>query len=228
TLAHCLRALKFLHAHGIVHGDVKPSNMMIDRRKRGKLGDFGLARRVSDEDGSLIKGTTKNMAPEVVSDEFGEVGPASDLYSLGFAAFELMCGENFNELFPGLNAFGRDKQMAWMMWHAAPDRRLPEISRVLADAPEDLARTIQKLIAKPQSQRYKSADEALSDLSIDIKLVRTGEETSIHWGQTGVGSNPARRRRWIVVGALALSVMASLAMLIPGTTPAPPPQRPAE
>jgi len=129
TLAHCLRALKFLHAHGIVHGDIKPSNMMIDRRRRVKIGDFGLARRVSNEEGSLIKGTTKYMAPEVVSDEFGEVGPASDLYSLGFAAYELMCGENFEELFPGLNAFGRDRQMAWMMWHAAPDRRLPEIER---------------------------------------------------------------------------------------------------
>ena len=58
ALAHCLRALKFLHAHGIVHGDVKPSNMMIDRRRRVKLGDFGLARRVSDETGSLIRGTT--------------------------------------------------------------------------------------------------------------------------------------------------------------------------
>jgi len=59
ALAHCLRALKYLHARGIVHGDIKPSNMMIDARKRIKIGDFGLARRVSDEDGSLLKGTTK-------------------------------------------------------------------------------------------------------------------------------------------------------------------------
>src|SRR5262249_6892739 len=145
TLQHGLRALKFLPPHGIVHGDVKPSNMMVDRRRRVKLGDFGLARRVSDEEGSLIKGTTKYMSPEVVSDEFGDVGPASDLYSLGFAAYELMCGEKFEELFPGLNAFGRDRQMAWMMWHAAPDRRLPQIQRVLAAVPPDLARTIPKL-----------------------------------------------------------------------------------
>lgn len=75
SLAHCLRALKYLHSRGIVHGDIKPSNLMIDARKRVKLGDFGLARRVSDEDGSLLKGTTKYMAPEVVSEDFGEVGP---------------------------------------------------------------------------------------------------------------------------------------------------------
>jgi serine/threonine-protein kinase len=223
TLAHCLRALKFLHTHGIVHGDIKPSNMMIDRRRRVKIGDFGLARRVSNEEGSLIKGTTKYMAPEVVSDEFGEVGPASDLYSLGFAAYELMCGENFEELFPGLNAFGRDRQMAWMMWHAAPDRRLPEIERVLADVPADLARTIQKLTAKPQAQRYKNADEALSDLNIDIKLVKAGEESVVGLGRTHDGTDNRRRR--LIIGAVAASVLLSLAVLfIPsgGESPAPP------
>ena len=88
TIAHALRSLKYLHTQGIVHGDIKPSNLMIDARRRIKLGDFGLARRVSNEEGSMIKGTTKYMAPEVVSDEFGDIGPASDLYSLGFTAYE--------------------------------------------------------------------------------------------------------------------------------------------
>ncbi|MFN0054723.1 MAG: serine/threonine protein kinase [Planctomycetales bacterium] len=220
TLAHCLRALKFLHAHGIVHGDIKPSNMMIDRRRRVKIGDFGLARRVSDEEGSLIKGTTKYMAPEVVSDEFGEVGPASDLYSLGFAAYELMCGENFESLFPGLSAFGRDRQMAWMMWHAAPDRRLPEIQRVLADVPPDLARTIQKLVAKPQQERYQSAEQALSDLNIDVKLVKSSDDVLDSLGKTTVGkplTAAPDRKRWIAIGAFALSLVLSLAALfLPG------------
>jgi hypothetical protein len=184
--------------------------MMIDRRRRVKIGDFGLARRVSDDDGSLIKGTTRYMAPEVVSEEFGDVGPASDLYSLGFAMYELLCGENFESLFPGLNAFGRDKQIAWMMWHAAPDRRLPEIGRVLDGVPEDLARCIEKLSAKSQAERYKSADEALSDLNIDVKLVKTGEEGE---PVADASASAARRKRMLTIGAFAASLVLSLLML---------------
>jgi len=212
TLAHALRALRFLHAHGIVHGDIKPSNMMIDRRKRIKIGDFGLARRVSDDDGSLIKGTTKYMAPEVVSDEFGEVGPSSDLYSLGFVAYELMCGENFDSLFPGLSTYGRDRQVAWMMWHAAPDRKLPEITRVMEGVPEDLARVVQKLISKSQAERYKNAEEALSDLQIDIKLVR-GEMSEDGSMSVAAPPSPDRNRRLLLIGAFAASVLMSVLFL---------------
>ena len=150
VLTSCLSALQFLHSKGVIHGDVKPSNILVDAQGRVKLGDFGLARRASDEGGSLLKGTTKYMAPELISSQFGTVGPASDLYSLGFSAYELMCGAQFPELFPGLSTFGRDKQIAWMMWHAAPDRAMPQIDRVLEGVPDDLAKVIQRLVIKDQ------------------------------------------------------------------------------
>lgn len=206
VLAHSLRALKFLHEHGIVHGDIKPSNMLVDKRKRLKIGDFGLARRVSDEEGSLIKGTTKYMAPEVVSDEFGDVGPASDLYSLGFAAYDLMCGSKFETLFPGLNAHGRDKQLAWIMWHAAADRRLPPISRVLEGVPDDLAKVIQKLSTKDPAQRYKTADEALADLNVDLRIIKGEEQTE----QAPTGDPAAKRKRLIIIAAFAMSMLLSI------------------
>src|SRR6185503_3407744 len=114
--------------------------------------------------GSIIKGTTKYMAPEVLSDQFGPVGPHSDLYSLGFSAYELMCGSHFDSLFPGLDMFGRDRQMAWMMWHSSPDRRLPEIHRVLQGVPEDLTFVIQKLVEKNPAKRYRTAEEVIHDL----------------------------------------------------------------
>ena len=212
SLAHCLRALKYLHAQGIIHGDIKPANLMIDIRRRVKLGDFGLARRVANAEGSLLKGTTKYMAPETVSDDFGDVGPQSDLYSLGFTAYDLMCGENFDELFPGLNAKGRNQQLAWMMWHAAPDRVLPDIDRVLEGVPPDVAKVVQKLTQKDPALRYKTADEALSDLQIDLKMIGTQGG--------GEADEPApdegRRRRLIAIGALGASVLMSAAMLFMG------------
>jgi serine/threonine-protein kinase len=210
TLAHGLRALEYLHGRGIIHGDIKLSNLMIDHRRRVKIGDFGLARRASDEDGSLLKGTTRYMAPEVVSDEFGEIGPPSDLYSLGFCAYELLCGPNFESLFPGLNAFGRNKQVAWMMWHAAADRRLPEIHRVLQGVPDDLARVIQKLTEKDQAKRYRTAAQALSDLNVDVKIVRPSDADVV---EDAAPDDGARRRR-LRIAAIGFGVSLLLCLVL--------------
>lgn len=217
TLAHSLRALDFLHERGIVHGDIKPSNLMLDARRRVKIGDFGLARRASDADGELIKGTTKYMAPETVAEEFGEIGPASDLYSLGFTAYHLMCGDNFDSLFPGLKAFGSDAQIAWMMWHAAPDRKLPEIARVLHGVPDDLVHVIQKLTAKDQSIRYKSASQALADLKSEgsaSSLKSVGGESEELDENKGEGRTAEEKKRLMIVAAMfAVSMISSLLLL---------------
>ena len=211
TLAHCLRALRHLHERGVLHGDVKPGNMMIDARRRVKLGDFGLARRVSDEEGSLLKGTTKYMAPEVVSDEFGAVGPSSDLYSLGFAAYELICGPNFEQLFPGLSAFGRNKQVAWMMWHAAADRRLPPIHRVLQGVPDDVARVVDRLCEKDPAKRYPSAEAALADLNVDLRVIHADDAT--HDGGEAPAGKRDNKRLLVAAVAFALSLVMSVLML---------------
>lgn len=232
VLVGCLGALEFLHRNGVIHGDIKPSNMLVDAQGRVKLGDFGLARRASNEEGSLLKGTTKYMAPELLSNQFGPIGPASDLYSLGFAAYELMCGSQFDALFPTLGSFGRDRQIAWMMWHAAPDRQLPEIRRVLEGVPPDLAHVIQRLTIKDPSRRYRSASEVLRDLPAapggvepppppeDAALV-AARETALR---------KKKRLRLAAVGALLISAALSVAMLMPERKPPaePPPPEPTE
>ena len=223
VLVCSLNALKFLHANGIIHGDVKPGNLLVDKYNRIKLGDFGLARRANSDEGSLLKGTTKYMAPELVSEQFGAVGPASDLYSLGFSAYELMCGEQFEALFPGLGMFGRDRQIAWMMWHAAPDRQMPEVQRVLEGVPDDLARVVQRLVTKDPSKRYGTADEVLADLHSDPKLVeapppppRPAEEAA-----RKAEAGKKRRMRIAAVAAMAVSLLLSAALLMPfGDAPA--------
>lgn len=225
-LSAMAQGLQFLERNGIVHGDVKPSNMLVDKNRQMKLGDFGIARRLTKGEGSVVKGTAKYMAPEVVSDQFGEVGPHSDLYSLGFSAYELMCGSHFESLFPGLNMFGRDRQIAWMMWQSAPDRRLPEIRRVLQNVPDDLAHIIEKLCAKDPVKRYRSAEEVLRDLDKD--KIRERKPTAQEAAETKQAALQTRRKRLLAVGALvvSLSLSVGLALLPSGTGPTPPPPPP--
>ena len=214
VLIHSLNALGFLHLNGIIHGDVKPSNLLVDAQNRVKLGDFGLARRASSEQGSLLKGTTKYMAPELVSNQFGAIGPASDLYSLGFTAYELMCGPQFETLFPGLNTFGRDRQIAWLMWQAAPDRNLPEITRVLEGVPEDLVRVVGRLVVKDQVRRYHSAQEVLRDLRPEA--IALGQLEAADEALATQDARKKKLRRIAALLAVLCSLLLCLIMLLPG------------
>lgn len=208
ALTQCLHALDYLHARGVLHGDVKPSNLMIGLNRRLKLGDFGLARRANTGEGSLLKGTPKYMAPEVISDQFGPVGPASDLYSLGFTCYELLCGSHFESLFPGLSTFGRDKAVAWMMWHAAPDRRLPEIQKVLDGVPDDIAAVIGRLIVKDPARRYRTAGEVLEEL----KERPLSPSTSASEAAAEAAAREVKRKRRLAIAALAVSAALSLGL----------------
>ena len=212
TLICTLHGLRVLEENNVVHGDVRPSNFLLDRSNRVKLGDFGIARRLLGEDGSLLKVNTKYMAPEVVSDQFGPVGPQSDLYSLGFSAYELMCGNNFDSLFPGLDMYGGNRQMAWIMWHAAVDRRLPEINRVLEGVPDDLVHVIQRLSEKDPSLRYRSAEDALADLRTKGALPEKGPTTA-QMEEAAEQAREAKNKRRLAIGALVMSVLLSVGVL---------------
>ncbi len=228
TILQAANGLHYLHESGIIHGDIKPGNLLLSRQGLVKLGDFGLARRASDSDGSLLKGTTKYMAPELVSDQFGSVGPASDLYSLGFTALELMCGPEFDSLFPELNAFGRDQQLAWMMWHCSADRKLPEIPTMLEGVPEDLARVLQKLTTKNPAQRYHSAAEVIADLSPGSPGAPVGSAAKDEAAEAEAAERKKKTRRRIgAVAAFAVSVALCLAIaLFPSKKQPPPPVLP--
>ena len=214
VLINCLNGLAFLHSNRVIHGDVKPSNILVGTQNRVKLGDFGLARRASNEEGSLLKGTTKYMAPELLSAQFGAVGPASDLYSLGITAYELMTGKHFASLLPTLATFGRDKQLAWMMWHSTADVKLPEIQRVLEGVPDDLAHVVQRLIAKDRSQRYATAPEALQDLQSGGPLADGLIDAAVAEAEAAAAAATRRKKRIRNLSLLSSGLLAVLLALV--------------
>ncbi len=88
-------ALEEAHQRGIVHRDLKPANIMINAQGEPIIMDFGLARRTDKEDARITKsgavvGTPAYMSPEQINNQ--EIGPASDIYSLGVLAYELWTG----------------------------------------------------------------------------------------------------------------------------------------
>jgi serine/threonine-protein kinase len=145
----CLAALAALHREGVVHGDIKPANIMLKRTGTAKLVDIGSAFETDDPPPTRTC-TPRYAAPEVL--EGGEATSRSDLASLGYVLIEILAGR---PLFNGLAAY-RDLLEA--------KRRLPQILDELL--PEevtcnDLLMTFCRgLIAPDPMRRFPNAEEA--------------------------------------------------------------------
>ena len=178
VLRQVLQGLRFLHHQNKLHGEVKLGNMLVDDHGRVKLSDSpGVS---LDGEFRLPAGSQRHVAPELLKPEtFGPVGPGVDLYSLGFAAIELLVGQRFQEHFPGVNGSGEKLNLAWLRWHGSNTEQVPSVQDMAPHVPEDLAAVIDGLTRKHPDERYRSASEALNDLADkDIVLLNLEEKKS--------------------------------------------------
>ncbi len=150
-------ALGYAHANGVVHCDVKPGNVMIDRGGNIYLTDFGVARHSESTTTTLgSAGTPAYMAPEQIRGE--PVGPATDVYSLGVLLFEIVTGQRpFRGDEKSTESAGQTAGERIRYGHLAippPDPRLvnPAVSY-------GLAQVILKALAKDSAERYQNARE---------------------------------------------------------------------
>src|SRR3989449_4042166 len=96
-IAKVARTVQFAHEHGILHRDIKPGNILLDKNGEPHLTDFGLARLIEQEstitNAFEVLGTPSYMPPEQAAGHAKELTPAADVYSLGAVFYQLLTGE---------------------------------------------------------------------------------------------------------------------------------------
>ena len=188
-------ALSYAHAQNIVHRDIKPGNILIDRAGRALVTDFGIARAIersvdlsSLTSTGLTLGTPTYMSPEqAVGDRF--VDGRSDVYSLGCVLYEMLAGE---PPFTGPNA------------QAIIARHLHEQPRPLRVVRPDISASVQagieKALAKVPTERFRTAGQFAEALEHPFKATPGTRRSRRWWFRVGAAVTVAS----IVLGFLAV------------------------
>jgi len=187
-------ALAAAHAVHVVHRDLKPQNILLDRHDRVYVSDFGIAKTLESDRTSVTRtgavlGTPLYMSPEQV--EGKPVDHRSDLYTLGLIFYEMLTGIL---PFSGDSTF----QLMYQRVHQLPKR--PEL--VIPDLPPYLSRICLKCLEKEPAKRYQSANEILVDLEFKHAPTQT------HTVQITL---PAlSKKTWLISGSALVALLAGL------------------
>jgi hypothetical protein len=174
-LAPICRAIHFAHGQGLLHRDLKPSNILIDLDGKPHVTDFGLAKKLNEDFATTeglthtgaILGTPSYMAPEQAAGNRGEIGPASDVYSLGTILYAMLTGRP---------PFQAANPVDTVLMVLEQDPLPPRLVNVRAD--RDLELIALKALQKPPELRYASAEA----MARDLEAYLTGETISARSG----------------------------------------------
>jgi serine/threonine protein kinase len=150
-------AVEYLHQHGVVHRDLKPSNILLDNEGKPKVTDFGLAKVSTpgsrESAPGVIAGTPHYMSPEQAMGDRGEVGPLTDVYSLGAILYELLTGRP---------PFRGDNPLDVLL--QVREREPAKPRQVNPKVPYELELICLKCLEKSPGDRYPSAGALAEDL----------------------------------------------------------------
>jgi serine/threonine protein kinase len=148
------KALHYAHSRGVVHRDVKPSNILLTQDGDVRIVDFGIA-LVSDSEVSRLEGVAGSpayMSPEQVQGH--PLDARSDLYSLGAVMYEMLCGQR------PFRAGALGKLLRQVV--QSPPERLRDVR---PDLPEELEAIVMRTLEKEADQRYRNGAELAADLT---------------------------------------------------------------
>jgi serine/threonine-protein kinase len=164
-------ALQYAHDHGIVHRDVKPSNILMEGRDRAILGDFGIMKPIYDTSGrapTLTEAGTGVGTPEYMSPEQGmgeQLDGRSDQYSLGVMLYEMLTG---------VTPFRSDTPLAIMMGHI--NRPLPDPLQYNPRLTGPMLAVLTKSLGKHRDDRYHTITQFAEAFEQAVQVSLTSNE----------------------------------------------------
>lgn len=169
-------ALSFAHKNKVIHRDIKPQNIILDKYGKIKITDFGIAKinvpHALTVEGERVMGTTYYMSPEQIKGE--PIDLKTDIYSMGILLYEMITGKN---------PYAADTPLAIINGHLY--KTPMPLKNIRNDVPDYFINIINKCIAKNKNDRFNSADEILQALkSKKIEQSKAKSRSSLFWEET--------------------------------------------
>lgn len=180
-------ALAYAHARGVVHCDIKPANIFLQRREKPKVLDFGIARIVHGRKLPVLEGAVtgspRYRAPEQLSG--GAVDARTDLYALGVVMYELLTGHR---------AFEGDSLDD--INQAVLDGKAVPVHERTPDVPHEVSAIVSRLMARAPADRYTCASELSADLrrwlvARQVQLAHQAQQAPLTNGSPGASPDHA-------------------------------------